>query len=136
MPLPQAVLVRAAGVRADAVDVAAEVLVGRFGPAEHDFDAGRPFVLFGREDLFVAGRFCASAVSFSRKPAIPSGWRARPSRSSTSSTKRNPQSTVDVGDVLEVLADRLGVELHAAEDLVVGPEEDASCRARGRGGPF
>ena len=37
---------RAAGVRADAVHVAPQIFVGRFGPAEDDFDAWscpRPF---------------------------------------------------------------------------------------------
>ena len=49
MPRAQAVLVRAARPRRDAVDVAAEVLVGRLGPPQHEVEPEARLVVLARE---------------------------------------------------------------------------------------
>ena len=71
---PQTGFVGAAGPCADAVDVAADLLVGRLRPLEDELDADRFFVVFSPASSgSCTGFFDSSAISLSRYALIPSG---------------------------------------------------------------
>src|SRR5690606_14012858 len=52
---PQSALVRSAGMRANAVDIAANRLFGRLGPLQDDFDLDPAVVFLGEERCIVNG---------------------------------------------------------------------------------
>ncbi len=120
----QPVLMRAAGVRADAVDVAPQVFVRRLGPAKNDFDPGRPLILFGSEDLFVGGPLLRFGRHFFEKAGDSLRVEEFERFVLGLVGEIDLESAVDERNVLEMLADDVDAELHAAEDLVVGAEEN------------
>ena len=130
------VLVRAAGVRADAVDVTPHVFVGRFAPAEDALDPRASLVLFDGEDLLVNGPLLALGGQLFQKAGDPLGMHELDPLVLRLIDERDPQAAVNVRDVLQVLADDFDVELHAAKDFVVGSEEDGRPVSAERAAPF
>ena len=128
----QAVLVRAARGGGDAVDVAADVLVGGLGPLQ---DAVEPeAVLPGhREGRFVHGLRATLGDDLSQVLDEPFLVRVEGLLARALVLEGDLQSLVQEARDLESLADDRRVELDLREDRRVGMEVDRRSRCRGRG---
>ncbi len=127
----QAVLVRAARAGGDAVDVAAQVLVGGFGPLKARPRRGfRRCRAPARTAASCTGLACVRCRIFfevvergpPRAGRCPSCWL-------TSSFEDDLHALVQVAGDFEALADEFGVELGLGEDGRIGMEVDGRAAA-------
>ena len=129
----QAVLVRAARGGGDAVDVAADVLVGGLGPLQ---DAVEPEAVLALDTVKAAsctGFAPRSATIFRRYSTSPSSCAKRafsPVLSSSKATFSPLCRKLEISSRSRMIA---GVELDLREDRRVGMEVDRRSRCRGRG---
>ena len=132
----EAVLVRAAGAGGDAVDVAADVLVGRLGPLQRELDADVAVapVAGQRERRLVDGALLAlddQPVQVGGDAVFVDEGVARAGRLLD---EGQLEAAVQVARRLEALAHQRGVELDAREDRRVGMELDGGAGAARRAG--
>ena len=126
----QAVLVRAAGAGRDAVDVAADLLVGRLGPLHRQVDA-EAVVLREHERRLVDRSACSRREQLLQVGLDAVGVLERLARLRRLVLEDDLHALVEVARHLETLADDGRVELDLREDRRVGPEEHRRARCRG-----
>ncbi len=123
MPLRKPVFVGAAAVGANAVDVAADLLIGARSSGAR-LPRGIFFVFFRRENLLVDRfflAFCGQFVEISRD-AI--GMMQFVFFLLGFIVEGDLQTAVDVGNVFQMLPDGVGVEMHAGKDFFIGAKEN------------
>ena len=127
----EAVLVRATRPGRNAVDEAAEVLVGGLGPLQRQLEAGIGLALdHERRLVHRAGAPLADdLLEELRQPLVVLEHLFVLVRLVL---EGDLHALVDVADDLEPLADQRGVELHLREDGRVGMEVDGGAAAAGR----
>jgi hypothetical protein len=124
----QAVLVCAARAGRDPVDVAAHVLVGGFGPLQHEVEP-RPALALEHEWRLVHRFRAALADDLLEERRDPFLVLEGLFRALGFVLERDADALVDVAHDLEPLADRGGVEFDLGEDCRVGMEVDGRTRA-------
>ena len=120
----QTAFVRAAGVCADPVDVAADPLIGRLGPLQGDLDERHALFLFRIEDRLVNRLAVVVGDQLFEVGLDALGVMKDVRFALVLVAKLDLQPAVDVRDVFQVLADDLGAEMDVAKDLRVGAEVD------------
>ena len=115
----QAVLVRAAGARRDAVDVATDLLVGRLGPLHRQVDA-ETVVLPEHERRLVDRPDARRREQLLQVGFDAVGVLERLARLRRLVLEDDFHALVEIARHLEALADERGVELHLREDRGVG----------------
>ena len=127
----QTVLVRAARAGRDAVDVAAHVLVGGFGPLEHGVEP-RPALAVQHEGTLVHGLRAAVLHDLREEVGEPLLVLIGDLRLVDFVLEGDLHALVDVADDLEPLGDDRRIELDLREDRGVGLEVDRRAGAARR----
>ncbi len=123
----------------NAVDVAAQVLVGRLGPLQDEIEPQPGLVVLARQrERRVVHRLRVAAPSGSSSDSRRCPRRAGTSRASAARRlgrlvlEGDLEALVQVARDLEPLADDRGVELGLRKDRRIGTEEDRRARAARR----
>src|SRR5262249_13182998 len=132
----EAVLVRSAGTGGNAVDVAAQVLVGRLRPLERDVEADSALVVFARErERRLVHRRCVPLGDYLLEIVDESFHVLEDDLLARALVfERDLHALVEVARHLEALLDDARIELDLGEDRRVGTEEHRRAgAARGAG---
>ena len=129
MPGAQPVLVRAARAGGNAVDVAADVLVGRLGPLQHEIEPRTAFALEHERGARAPAwpRVRRRSSDEVGQPFLVLEDLLRPLRLVL---ERDADTLVDVADDLEPLANHARIELDLRENRRIGVEVDRRARSR------